>query len=89
MKIFNFGGGVNHHIRMMISDTAYNCRRVLRIKFFVNFFTLRVLVFIDLKKNVSSCVAHLSHQFCISVRMSVLFKEHSKILGYLAHTATC
>ena len=32
---------------MMIPDTAYNCRRVLRIKFFVNFFTLRVLFFID------------------------------------------
>ena len=29
------------------SDTAYNCRRVLRIKFFINFFTLRVLFFID------------------------------------------
>ena len=47
MKIFNFGGGVTHRIRMMISDTAYNCRRVLRIKFFINFFTLRVLFFID------------------------------------------
>ena len=46
-KIFNFCGGVTHRIRMMISDTAYNCRRVLRIKFFVNFFTLRVLFFID------------------------------------------
>ena len=47
LKIFNFGGGVTHRIRMMISDTAYNCRRVLRIKFFINFFTLRVLFFID------------------------------------------
>ena len=50
LKIFNFGGGVTHRIRMMISDTAYNCRRILRIKFFINFFTLRVLVFIDLRK---------------------------------------
>ena len=47
LKIFNFCGGVTHRIRMMISDTAYNCRRVLRIKFFINFFTLRVLFFID------------------------------------------
>ena len=47
LKIFNFCGGVTHRIRMMILDTAYNCRRALRIKFFVNFFTLRVLVFID------------------------------------------
>ena len=47
LKIFNFCGGVTHRIRMMISDTAYNCRRVLRIKFFINFFTLRGLVFID------------------------------------------
>ena len=44
---FQHGGGVTHRIRMMISDTAYNCRRVLRIKFFINFFTLRVLFFID------------------------------------------
>ena len=42
LKIFNFCGGVTHRIRMMISDTAYNCRRVLRIKLFINFFTLRV-----------------------------------------------
>ena len=48
--ISTFGGGVTHRIRMMISDTAYNCRRVLRIKFFVNFFTLRVLFFIDWRK---------------------------------------
>ena len=47
LKIFNFGGGVTHRIRMMISDTAYNCRRALRIKFFVNFFIVRVLIFID------------------------------------------
>ena len=47
LKIFTFCGGVTHRIIMMISDTAYNCRRVLRIKFFVNFFTLRGLVFID------------------------------------------
>ena len=40
-------GGVTHHIRMMIPDTAYNCRRAPRIKFFINFFTLRVLFFID------------------------------------------
>ena len=45
-----FGGGVTHRIRMMISDTSYNCRRGLRIIFFVNFFTLRVLFFIDLRK---------------------------------------
>ena len=47
LQIFNFCGGVTHRIRMMISDTAYNCRRALRIKFFINFFTLRVLFFID------------------------------------------
>ena len=47
LKIFNFGGGVTHRIRMMISDIAYNYRRVLRIKFLINFFTLRVLFFID------------------------------------------
>ena len=47
LKIFNFGGGVTHRKRMMISDTAYNCCRALRIKFFGSFFTLRVLVFID------------------------------------------
>ena len=47
LKIFNFCGGVTHRIRMMISDAAHNCDRALRIKFFVNFFTLRVLVFID------------------------------------------
>ena len=47
LGIPTFGGGETHHIRMMISDTAYNYRRVLRIKFFINFFTLRVLFFID------------------------------------------
>ena len=46
LRNFNFGGGVTHRIRMMISDAAYNYRRALRIKFFVNFFTLRGLVFI-------------------------------------------
>ena len=45
--ISTFGGGVTHHIRMLIPDTAYNYRRDLRIKFFVNFFTLRVLFFMN------------------------------------------
>ena len=40
-------GGVTHRIRKLISDTAYNCRRALRVNFFINFFTLRGLVFID------------------------------------------
>ena len=43
LKIFNFCGGVTHRIRFSASDTAYSCRRALR----VNFFTLRGLVFID------------------------------------------
>jgi hypothetical protein len=30
---------------------------------------------------------HQSHQKCISVRMCVHFRGHSKILGCLAHTA--
>ena len=42
--------GITHHIRMMISDTVYNYHRILRIKFFINFFTLRVLFFIDWRK---------------------------------------
>jgi hypothetical protein len=50
LKIFNFCGGVTHRIRMMISDTVYNCRRAMRIKFFINFFTLRELFFIDWRK---------------------------------------
>ena len=47
LGISTFGGGVTHRIIMMISDTAYNYRRVLIINFFINFFTLRVLFFID------------------------------------------
>ena len=46
LKIFNFGWWRNR-IRRLISETAYNCRRALRINFFINFFTLRGLVFID------------------------------------------
>ena len=45
-------GGVTHRIRKLISDTAYNCRRALRINFFINFFTLRGLVFIDWRKTL-------------------------------------
>ncbi len=46
LRNFTLGGGVTHHIRMMISGAAYNCRRAMRIKFFINFFTLRVIFFI-------------------------------------------
>ena len=47
LRNFNFWWWRDPPYKMMISDTAYNYRRVLRIKFFVNFFTLRVLFFID------------------------------------------
>ena len=46
LRNFTLGGGVAHHIRMLITDAAYNCRRALRINFFVNFFTFRVTFFI-------------------------------------------
>ena len=47
LKIYNFCGGITHRIIKLASDTAYNCRRALRVNFFINFFTLRGLVFID------------------------------------------
>ncbi len=47
LRNFTLGGGVTHRIRMMISGAGYNCRRALRTKFFINFFTLRVILFID------------------------------------------
>lgn len=47
LRNFTLGGGVTHHIRMLITDAAYNCRRALRINFFVDFFTFRVTFFIS------------------------------------------
>ena len=46
LRNFTLGGGVTHHIRMLITDAAYNCRRVLRINVFVDFLPLRVIFFI-------------------------------------------
>ena len=47
LRNFTLGGGVTHHIRMLITDAAYNCRRALRINFVVDFFTFRVIFFIS------------------------------------------
>ena len=103
-RFSTFGGGVTHRIRMMISDIAYNYRRVLRIKFFINFFTLRVLFFIDWRRTFlhvlqsKSSILHKCQDVCPFQRTfedSRIFSSHRNLLnlfsskGFVKISASC